>query len=141
MPDKQTFVIRSKAIRHSAAQAVFDITSDPLMQVVISEYKKSKTHEQLGYLWGVILPTIREHIEGSTGDHYSNQDIYDWFISEYADQSVVTINGRPRVTTVSASRMDTQQMSDFMTKIIQMAAEDLDCVIPWPEVGMSSAEE
>ena len=136
MPDKQTFVIRDKAIRERAMRAVSVIQHEPLTVVTIKPYKKSKIQEQLGYLFGVVLKKIQEHIRDANGDNYTTDDLYEWFIDEYGESRVVTVNGKHKVVKLTASKMNTAEMSDFITRIIQMAAEDLGCVIPWPEVGM-----
>ena len=136
MTEKQEFIIRSKDIRHNAARAVSEIASQPVMSVTIKPYKKSKSQEQLGYLFGVVLKKIQEHIRDANGDNYTTDDLYEWFIDEYGESRVVTVNGKHKVVKLTASKMNTAEMSDFITRIIQMAAEDLDCVIPWPEVGM-----
>jgi len=134
--EKQEFIIRSKEIRHNAARAVSEIASDPIMSVTIKPYKKSKSQEQLGYLFGVVLKKIQEHVEDSTGQHYTTDDLYQWFIEEYGHDRVVEIGGKMKITRRTASRMTTAEMADFITRVIQHAAEHMDCVIPWPEVGM-----
>jgi len=136
MTEKQTFVIRDKAIRERAMRAVSVIQHEPLMQVTIKEYKKSKSQEQLGYLFGVVFKKIQAHLQDSAGLHYSVDDIYQWFIHEYGQGHVIEIGGKIKVTTLTVSKMTTLEMSEFITNVIQHAAEHMDCVIPWPEVGM-----
>lgn len=126
----QHFIIRSKDIRRNAAEAVAHIAAEPLMEVIIREYRKSKTQEQLGYLWGVVLPTIQKHIEDSTGDHYTTDDIYAWMIDEYGQDRVVTINGKPKVVKLTASKMNTAEMSEFIDSVIRHAAAHMGLVVP-----------
>ena len=49
------FIIRSKDIRQRCIEAVSVITSEPLQVVEIKDYRKDKSREQLGYLFGVVL--------------------------------------------------------------------------------------
>jgi len=132
MPERQSFIIRSKQVRGNAVVAVQEIQAEPVMVVTIKPYRKSKTQEQLGYLWTAVIPTIRRHIEDSVGESYSDQNIYDWFVDEMAEHEVVSINGKPKITKVSASKMNVRQMSEFIDKIIMYSAENLQCVIPPP---------
>ena len=130
------FIIRSKDIRQRCLEAVSVITSDVIQEVTIKPYVKNKSAAQLGYLWSTVIPTIRQHVEDATGDRYTDQDIYDYYIDELAPHRVVTISGKPKVVHISASQMTVADMQTFLTDIINVAAEDYDCVIPYPAVGM-----
>jgi len=104
--------------------------------VEIKDYRKDKSREQLGYLFGVVLKAVQVHIEDSKGERYTTDDLYAWFCDEFCEDHIVIINGKPKVTKVTASKMNTAQMADFITRVIQFAADELDVVVPWPEVGM-----
>ena len=133
MPERQSFIVRDKRIRGNAVVAVQNIQSEPVMQVIIKPYRKSKSEEQLGYLWAGVLPSISRHIEESGGQHFSTEDIYDWMIDEYAEKHIVSINGVDKVATKSASKMNTKDMSEFIEKIIQFAAVELSFAVPLSE--------
>jgi len=133
MSDRQSFIVRNKAIRGNAVVAVQNIQAEPIMQVTIKPYRKSKSDEQLGYLWAGVLPAISKHIEESGGDHYSTQDIYDWMIDEYTEKHIVSILGKDKVSSKSASKMNTKEMSEFIERIIQFAAEELEFAVPLSE--------
>ena len=126
----QHFIIRNPDIRTNAVRAVSQITQDPLTEVIIRLYKKSKSQEQLGYLFGVVLKMIQEHIEDSTGEHYTTDELYGWFIEKYGEAKVVTIGKEHIVTRKTASKMNTKEMHDFIERVIQHAATKMDLVIP-----------
>ena len=130
MSEGTTFVNRDKGIRYNAEKAVSVITGDPLMTVTIKPYRKSKTQEQLGYLWAGVLPAIVQHIEDSTGEHYTTDDVYSWMVEQFADDRVVTIGGKPKVLKVSASKMNITEISGFIDRVVTFAAMELDLVIP-----------
>ena len=109
------------------------VLMDGPWQVAIKKYRESKSQEQLGYLWGVVLPTISRHIEDTTGQHYSTEDVYLYLIDEYAERKAVTIAGKPKIIKISASKMTIKQMAEFLDSIIRYAAENLHCVVPDPE--------
>ena len=132
------FIIRpgtqAAIIKNNAVTAVKSLPLDELTEITIRPYRKSKSQEQLSYLWGIVLPTISKHVEESTGEHYSTDDMYEYFIGKYAETKVAkTPLGVPFTYKVSASKMNTKQMSDFIGSIIQHAASSLNCVIPDPE--------
>ena len=132
MPDKQTFVIRSKAIRHSAAQAVFDITSDPLMQVVISEYKAGRSIAQNRMLW-LWYGEIRNHLAETTGEQYSNEDLHEFFKDKFLDRRAMVINGDPRVIHGSTSQLNVSDMSEYLNRLDIYCADDLSFQLSHPD--------
>ena len=99
-------------------------------EVIIRRHTKNKSKEQLGYLWGVVLKTIADNIEDTTGKHYTTDDIYSWMIDEYGADRIVTINDKPKVTKQTASKMSTHDMSVFIDKVIKHAAMYMNLVIP-----------
>ena len=126
MPERQLFIVTSKGIRGAAVVAVQEIQADPVMQVIIKPYRKNKSAEQLGYLWAGVLPSISKWLEETgkdQGQHMSADDLYDWFIDEYAEKRIITHNGKSKVSVKSASKMNTKEMSEFIERIIQHMGE------------------
>ena len=126
------YIIRDEIIRARAADDVRHIKAEPLQEVIIRDYRKDKSHEQLGYLFGVVLKHLSEFIEDSGGEHYTTDELYGWMIDEYGEDKVVTLDGKPKVIKLTASKMNTQQMSDFIDRVIIHAAE-MGCAVPPPE--------
>jgi len=124
------FITWTDDIRDNAITTIDTLDANVVWAISIKEHVNSKSQEQLGYLWGVVLKTIAEHIEDTTGKHYTTDDIYSWMIDEYGVDRVVTINGKPKVTKQTASKMNTHDMSVFIEKVIQHAAMYMDLVIP-----------
>ena len=135
MPEKQSFIVRSKQIRGDAVIAVQEIQAEPVIQVIIKPYRKDKSAEQLGYLWAGVLPSISKYLEESgkdKGNHWSADDIYLWMIKRYAKKHVIDLFDEIIVAEKSASHMDTQDMSEFIERIIQHMAEE-GFAVPPPE--------
>lgn len=102
--------------------ALREAPSDIPVEVVLRPFKKSKSQQQLGYLFGVVFPAIRQHVLYSVGDSYTDDDIYQWMLDEYAHSRVITINGKPKIVKQSASKMKVNDMSNFIECVIQHAA-------------------
>jgi hypothetical protein len=117
-------------IRRNCQLYIDDLSFNETWDVTIAKHVNSKSKEQLGYLWGVVLKTIADHIEDTTGQHYTTDDIYSWMIDEYGADRVVTINEKPKVTKQTASKMNTKDMSVFIEKVTQHAAMYMQLVIP-----------
>ena len=116
--------------RRYALEMLSQIPDEPIHEVIIRPYRKSKSQEQLAYLYGVVLKTIQQHIEDTTGDHYTVDDIYNWMIEEYGEAKVVNIGGVDKLTKLTASRMNVKQMSEFIERVVQHAAVNMDLHIP-----------
>lgn len=137
MTDKQSFIIRNKRILDNAVSAVQAIQDEPVMQVIIKPYRKSKSEEQLGYLWAGVLPSICKHLADTgldQGAHYTPDDIYEWMVDEYAETRVVTIQGKSKIAKLSASKMNTKEMATFIENIIQHAADKMGFAVPLPTI-------
>ena len=117
-------------IRANCREYINELPTDVTWDVTIAKHVNSKSKEQLGYLWGVVLKTIADHIEDTTGKHYTTDDIYSWMIDEYGADRIVTINDKPKVTKQTASKMSTHDMSVFIDKVIKHAAMYMSLVIP-----------
>ena len=57
-------------VRQRLLTTIATLPDEKTWEVVIKPYVSKKTAEQLGYLWRVVIPTIRTHVEDSTGDHF-----------------------------------------------------------------------
>lgn len=99
----------------------------------------SKTREQLGYYWGVVLPRVRQGL-GEFGNEMSlaevNQFLNDKFF--FDEKTVIWRRGGDEfVQTVrtprSKSGASKDEMSAFLDKVIRWAAMDLSADIPSPE--------
>ena len=129
----RAFTLRTEQVRESLLQFVRECPLEPPMRFVIKEYRKDKTLEQLGYIWGVVLPTMRKHVLDSTGDHYTDKNIYNAMIDAYAPTQVEKFMGRNVVSKKTLSDMNVKETSEFIECIIQHAAMHMDLVIPEAE--------
>ena len=137
-PDAQRFILypHMPTIGENAIAAITEAVrwrGEGIWEVTLKPYRKNKSQEQLGYLFSTVLPAIQEYVEESTGDYYSVDNIYSFMVDKYAEHSVVTICGEPKVIRVSASKMSIKQMSEFLDKIINHAAVDMGLTIPEPK--------
>lgn len=128
------YTLRSELIRDNAIEHIKSLPiGEPYWRIVINEYRGTKSQEQLGYLWGGILPTICKHVEETKGEHYTPEDVYGWMVDEYAETMVVTLGCKTKVIKRSLSKMNFKQASEFIERIIQHCAVNMDLVIPEAE--------
>ena len=101
-------------------------------KVEVSEYKGSKTQEQLGYYWGAWIPAIQKWLEESKGVFLPNDQIHQWLIDEYADAVVVTIGPVTKTLKKGLSNMNVKETSEYMERVDQHCAER-GLILPPPE--------
>src|ERR1700744_1450672 len=84
--------------------------------VHIERRKKSRSKEQVGYYWGVVLPYIAEH----TG--YLPEDLHEIFKSRFL-RAKKTWRGTAITTLRSTSDLSTSEMAEYLSSIILEANE------------------
>jgi hypothetical protein len=102
-----------------------------VIEAVIRQRKKKRSHDQNAWLWGVALPLLADSLGYDKHEHESlhYQLLAECFGSAY-DQRF----GRevPRVT---SSRLSTKEFSDYMEWLVRWAAVEHNCLIPLPDEG------
>ena len=132
MPDKQTFVIKDKAIRHRAVSAVSEITGEPLMQVVISEYKSGRSAAQNSMYW-MWIGQMREGLATLTGEQHQNEDIHEFMKDKFLDRKAVTIGGDVKVVSASTAKLNVSEMSAYLERLDIYCADELNITLSHPD--------
>ena len=113
-------------------QAITNRDAEKSWEVIIKPYRKNRSLDQNNYYWGVVLPTIQYVIQESRGEHYSTEDLHEWFRDKFLPHRVITIKGETKAVQPSTSKLTIKEFSDYLESIIQFAAES-GIVIPDPE--------
>jgi hypothetical protein len=88
---KQEFIINSQQSRKAAAEAVNNITRDPLMVVTISEYKKDRSAAQNRLMWS----WLTDASVTKNNEHAGNTK--DWWHLFFKEHSLLNIYIRDNV--------------------------------------------
>lgn len=106
-------------------KGMLQMYSDAVVVVTVERKRKSRSKEQLGYLWGVVYPLISQH----TG--HSPEDLHDIFKSKYLRSKKVW-RGGDVVVVGTTTDLSTNEMAEFMTNVIVEAGE-LGIEVPPPD--------
>lgn len=98
---------------------------DAPVVVVIERKRKSKSKEQSGYYWAVVLQYISEH----TG--HSSEDLHDIFKAKYLRRKK-RWRGKDMVTLASTNELSVGEMAEYITNVI-LEANDLGIEVPPPD--------
>ena len=88
-------------------------------QCVIKQYKKSKTLEQLGYYWGVIIPVVCEWegftCKGKSEDCLKTEESADYFLKKNCCAPIyMEIMGETYEIKPSIAKMKVNKMSEYI---------------------------
>ena len=89
---------------------------DAPVVMVIERKKRSKSKEQTGYYWGVVLQYISEH----TG--HSPEDLHDIFKAKYLRRRK-RWRGQEMTVLGSTNQLSTNEMAEYITNVIVEANE------------------
>lgn len=102
------------------------------VNVVVNKRKKKRSNPQNAYYWGVVVPLVREGLNG-VGYDVSVDETHDFIKHKFALRSLVNKDtGEVLETTGSTTEMDTFDFSKFIEKIQIWSAEYLGVEIPSP---------
>ena len=106
-------------------KGMIQLHDDCKVMVVVERRKKSKSKEQLGYLWGVVYPLITEH----TG--HTPEELHEIFKSKFLRRRMLWRG--TDITTVNGTQgLSTGEMAEFTSKVI-LEANELGIAIPEPD--------
>ncbi len=101
-------------------------------EVVVKEYSKNKSQEQLGLYWGAWIPAIQKWLEDAKGVFLTAEDISEWLKDEYLDAKLVEIDGRTKKLRKSISHLKVKEMAEYMDRVDRHCAER-GLVLPAPD--------
>lgn len=93
--------------------------------VFICNKAKNKSLSQLKYLFGVVLRTIANELEG---DRATVNDLYRFFERKYAPMKTVSLNGEDLVVQ-DLKNCSSKEMGDVIEQIIRFADSELGITI------------
>lgn len=95
---------------------MLSLYADTAVSVTVERTRHSKSREQLGYYWGVVLPELSSH----TG--HSIDELHEIFKSKLLRKQRVW-RGQKLTTVGSTQDLSVNEMADFITNVIVEANE------------------
>lgn len=72
-----------------------------------------RTIKQNARYWAGVITGTQEHLEHQTGNHYSKEDIHNYFKTERYGKKVAEINGKVCERVARSSKMTVKQFAKF----------------------------
>lgn len=121
-----TFIIRDQAIRERAVAFLNQLDLSKPWQLVVTPLKRNRSLQQNNLYWGWLGIVAQD-----TGN--STDDIHEWLKHRFLAPSFVTVNGETQEIRRSTTKLNTKEMSDYMTQVEAWAASELGIILPRPE--------
>lgn len=81
-----TYIIRDESIlRNCLSELQMRCSESDKIRVRIDITSEPKTQAQLGYLWGLVYPKIKQHLMDNMGQDFNVNEIHDYYISMYCE--------------------------------------------------------
>ena len=129
------WVIRTNQDLNQCFKEIYFVLQKAKVVKVQASSIRSKSRNQLGYYWSVILPALTEFFNeiGQAGTKLSKSDVNDVLNRKFFYQEVI-INGEMERIPKSKSGATMEQMRDFIDNVLDYATH-LGVFIPPPLNG------
>lgn len=124
----RTLIIRDAAIKQVAAAAIANLPTEPLYEVVIREYKSTRTLEQNALMW-VRLGEIAEQA-WIDGRRYDAETLHEYckrvYLPEMCDKGIskwTVLPSGDRVLRMSTSDLNVKEFTDYLEQVQAFGAE------------------
>jgi hypothetical protein len=116
---EQTVIIPKGGVLTRAVALISALSREAPLKIVISEHKRTRSYEQNAYLWGVVYPSILQHLPGWDAD-----DLHEYCLGEWSGWETLEGLGRKRLRPVRrSSKLNTVEFMDFIAHIQRSMAE------------------
>lgn len=129
------FIIREKYDLYDAMEEIMEVWKVSKLVKIQASSVRSKSKNQLGYYWAVILPTLTKHINetGVVGMKVSKSDVNEILNRKFFYQEVM-INGEMVRIPKSKSGATLEQMREFIDNVLDYCT-NLGVYVPPPMNG------
>jgi hypothetical protein len=133
---EQTFILQPSVGRNLTKLVAFvsALSNNCAWKITVSEWKRTRSNEQNAYLWGVVYPSILQHLPGWDAD-----DLHEYFLGEHFGWETLEGLGRKRLKPIRrSSKLSTTDFSDHVA-FIQRAMAEKGIYVPDPNEEMTRA--
>lgn len=129
------FIIREKYDLYDAMEEIMEVWKVTKMVKIQASSVRSKSKNQLGYYWAVILPTLTKHINetGVVGMKVSKSDVNEILNRKFFYQEVMINDEMVRIPK-SKSGATLEQMREFIDNVLDYCT-NIGVYVPPPMNG------
>ena len=126
MTAAKSYILRDRKVLANLMADIASLPSEPLMEVVIRLYKRSRSLEQNALLW-----KWYSAIAADTG--HTAEDIHEVCKAKFLPPIFVDIAGEVHEVRRTTTKLKVDEMSSYMSQVQAWAASELGITLPIPE--------
>lgn len=118
---KKFIVTDNSQLRHAFQEIHLELMKSKTVTIQVTS-PRGKSNEQLGYYWGVVLPTIRDYLneQGLASARITDSDLNEVMNQKFFYKEIV-IDGEIQKVVRSKAQASVDEMSQFITDVINWA--------------------
>jgi len=97
--------------------------------VEIKQRATKRSLDQNALLWKW-YDVIRQHVGDTTGEHYSAEQLHEWFKAKFLPSRVVSVAGESVRCRATTTKLTVAEMHDYMEMIDRYCADRLHLLLP-----------
>jgi len=113
-------------------QEIMNGSTDVEVELTIVRTENKKSLQQLRYFYGVILPVIKQALEDLQGEPLTKEEVI-MFLKDKFFYEEVTVSGHFVKLPMSFAKATKEDVTKFISKVLQFANEVLGTHIPEPQ--------
>ena len=129
------YTIVTERIRSAVIAAIFGIdpAASPPYVVEIRQQATKRSLDQNALLWKW-YDVIRQHVGDTTGQHYSAEELHEWFKAKFLASRFVCVAGESIRCRATTTKLSVAEMHDYMEMIDRYCADRLHLILPVREI-------
>ena len=112
----EQFRIVNDDVRRNCLAAIQRLPDEPVHEVIIKPFRKNRSLAQNRLYW-MWLREIRDFLEAATGQHYSDEELHDFYRKRFLPTRVIEINGETDIARKSTRRLTVKQFSEYLERL------------------------
>lgn len=101
------------------------------IEIGITRIDSLKTHPQLAYFFGIVLPIIKDRLEDLEGSSFTKEEIMHILKDRFFYEEIF-FEGEYKKVHMSLSKAKKAEVKEFIAKCVEFATDILDVKIPEP---------
>ena len=127
-----TIKVVSEIQRRAAVEEVMKIPLEPVHSVTIKLYKSKRSLDQNALYWKW-LTCIKDHVLETSGQAFSEDELHIYYRKKFLPYSKKMLGKTEIEVLTSTTKLNTKEMSEYMSKIDLFCVEKLHLFLPQPD--------
>jgi hypothetical protein len=129
----KTYILRNDQDLWNFAKRMREASITKPLKVKVEVYRKQRSLAQNALMW-MWYHEIQKHLQVTTGEWYSDDDIHEFFKRKFLPIRVVRIGNEIKRVRPSTRKLSTMEMSDYLNSIDMYCSTELELNLTHPSI-------